>query len=205
MKSRKISRGTRTRRCLQLRGRTTNTIRRAFPRSPRGARRCASPSSLGAIKGRSHGPPDARQAPRDDELGSKEIDDLLLPISLEKRPRARHPKIAGNAAHHVLDENEQIVRMPFRGRHRRVVHDFEIDEPRPAAGLVVDEVAHVRIAVRPGAAEIRAKPGMRPAQLVGGRDQHRRRDRPVVQMAGEIHARHFVRGHPSVAHGESAR
>ena len=136
-------------------------------------------------------------------LGSKPVDDPLLPVGLQKSPRAGHPEVAGNASHHVLDEDEQIVRMALIGRHGRVMHHFEIDEPRAPAGFVVNEIAHVRITVRPKAAEIRAIPGMRPAQFVRGRGQHGRRDRPAVQMACQVHPRDFVRGHPPVAHGES--
>ena len=61
-----------------------------------------------------------------------------------------------DAAKHILQEDQDVICMPLRGRKPSMMHDFKVYESRAIGRAVVDKVSDVRITVRPGAVELAA-------------------------------------------------
>jgi hypothetical protein len=97
-----------------------------------------------------------------------------IPISVRVKEAKREgqPFSAGSDCKDVEQENEQIIRVPHRRREGFVVDDFEVDQPRPASLLVINNVGHSRVAVRPPAAKFIAPELVRAEKLAASRFQH---------------------------------
>jgi hypothetical protein len=72
------------------------------------------------------------------------------------------------------------------------MNNFEIDKPRPAGLLVINNVIHAGIPVRPRTAKIVAVEPMSAPEFVGSRFQHSPRERALVQVFPKAFTRQFV-------------
>jgi len=80
-----------------------------------------------------------------------------------------------SAAHDRQDveqENEQIVGVSRFGRKRFLVDQFKVNQPSASSLLIVDNVGHAGIAVRPWAGKFIAPALMSPAEFAAGCFQH---------------------------------
>jgi hypothetical protein len=90
--------------------------------------------------------------------------------------------LTGNDSYEVEQENEQIISVPRIGRERFLVNDFEVNQPRSASPLVVNDIRRGGVAVRPRAAKLTAPEPMSTAKFVRSRFQHLPRECAAVQM-----------------------
>jgi hypothetical protein len=82
--------------------------------------------------------------------------------------------------------------MPRRRRKRFVVRDLKVNQPRPASLLVIHNISHGRVAVRPLAAKFIAPELMRAEKLAASRLQHRPRQGATVHVCPKAFPREFV-------------
>jgi len=99
-------------------------------------------------------------------------DHTLISVGVQKIERERQPLPGGNDCQDVEQENEQIIGVSRFGQKRFLVSDFKVNQPRPASLLVINNIRHGRIAVRPRPGKFIAPELMRPAKLAPGCFQH---------------------------------
>jgi len=90
--------------------------------------------------------------------------------------------LTGNDSYEVEQENEQIISVPRIGRERFLVNDFEVNQPRSASPLVVNDIRRGGVAVRPRAAKLTAPEPVSTAKFVRSRFQHLPRECAAVQI-----------------------
>jgi hypothetical protein len=102
------------------------------------------------------------------------------------------PFSAGSDCQDVEQKNEQIIRVPRGRREGFVVNDFEVDQPRPASLLVVNNVGHCRVAMRPPAAKFVAPGLVRAKKLAASRFQHWPSQGVTVHVFPKAFTREFI-------------
>jgi hypothetical protein len=116
----------------------------------------------------------------------------LISVGVQKIKSERQPLPAGNDCQDVEQENEQIIRVSRFARKRFLVDEFEVNQPRPISLLVIDNIGHARVAVRPRAAKFIAPKLMNPAIFAPGRFQHLPGQCATVQVVPEAFSRQLV-------------
>lgn len=131
--------------------------------------------------------------------------DLGISVSLNEAKRQGQPLPLGRHRRQVEQKDKQIIGVPGLCRQPFLVDNLEVDEPGTVGPLVIDDIGHGRIGVRPWAAEFIAPKLMRAAELAGGHFEHV----PVQCAFGHVlpktPARELVGAHRSRAHGERAK
>jgi hypothetical protein len=59
--------------------------------------------------------------------------------------------VAGNYSDDVEQKNEQVIGVSHCCRKRLVMDNFKVNQPRSASPLVVNDIRHARVTVRPRA------------------------------------------------------
>ncbi|HEV8618066.1 MAG TPA: hypothetical protein VGQ70_01100 [Candidatus Udaeobacter sp.] len=119
-------------------------------------------------------------------------DHIGILVGVKEANREGQPLPAGSDCQDVEQKNEQIIRVPHRRRERFVVHDLKVDQPRLASLLVIDNVGHRRVAVRPTPAKLIA-PELVPAEkLAARRFQHQLSQGATVHVFPKAFTREFV-------------
>jgi hypothetical protein len=70
-----------------------------------------------------------------------------IAVRVEEGKRKRQPLPAGGYCQDVQQKDEQIVGVSGFRRERSVVDDLEVNEPRPASFLVVNDICRGRVAM----------------------------------------------------------
>ncbi|PYK40605.1 MAG: hypothetical protein DME60_07685 [Verrucomicrobia bacterium] len=117
---------------------------------------------------------------------------IRISVRVKEAKCEGQPSPAGSDCQDVEQENEQIIRVPRRRRERFVVHDLKVNQPRPASLLVVNNVGHSGVAVRPAAAKFIAPELMRAEKLAASRLQHRPSQGATVHVFPKVFPREFV-------------
>ncbi|PYL22686.1 MAG: hypothetical protein DMF37_11625 [Verrucomicrobia bacterium] len=116
----------------------------------------------------------------------------LIFVGVQKIKGERQPLPGGNDCQDVEQENEQIIGVSRFGRKRFLVNQFEVNQPRPASLLVIDNIGHARIAVRPRTCKFIAPELMSPAIFAGCRFQHLPRQCTAVHVFPEAFTRQLA-------------
>ncbi|PYL41748.1 MAG: hypothetical protein DMF42_09550 [Verrucomicrobia bacterium] len=98
-------------------------------------------------------PPNPSHAAGKRQLIFQRSNHTCIFVRVQKVKGERQPLAGGNDCQDVEQENEQIIGVPRFGPKRFLVNQLKVDQPRPASFLVIDNIRHRRIAVRPGAAK----------------------------------------------------
>lgn len=131
--------------------------------------------------------------------------DLLVAVSVNEAKRQGQPLPLRGHRGQVQQKHKQIIGMPDPCRQRFPVYDLEVDEPRPVGHLVIDDIGHGRIRVRPVAAELIAPKLMGAAQLAGGRLEHAPVQCPLSHVVPKAAARQLVGANRARANGKRAK
>jgi hypothetical protein len=138
-------------------------------------------------------PPDPIQTPRRFESRLQALDHLRVVIRAQKRQRQRQPAALRGDAHKVEQEHEQIICVPLHRGPVAAMQDLEIDQPRAASCVIVDDIPHRRIAVRPQAIVVLvAGQRVRPFKLPRRRLHHLPPQRAFVEVIPQTFAREFL-------------
>jgi hypothetical protein len=130
---------------------------------------------------------------------------LRIFVSIKEAEREGQPLPAGGDCQNVQQKNEQIICVPRDRRKRFVVDDFEINQPRPAGLLVIDNVGRRRIGVRPPIAKFLAPELVGPTKLAASRFQHRPRQCAPVQVIPKAFTGQFVETNGLCVRGKNAK
>jgi hypothetical protein len=126
----------------------------------------------GVFEACANAPPNPGEAARNSDLIFQLRDHVGIFVGVEEAKREGQPLPAGNDCQDIEQKNEQIIRVPHRRRERFVVDDLKVNQPRPAGLLVIDNVSHCRVAVRPPPGKFIAPELMRAEKLAARRFQH---------------------------------
>ena len=131
-------------------------------------------------------------------------DDFGAIVAFQKSTRAGNPAIRLDAAHEILEKNEEVVRVAIIGGKRGAVHDLEVDEPGAAFVGSEDEISRMRIAVGPRGPEFIAVPLVGAMQFAACRCEHFLSDRACVNMLREAAPRQFIGPYGALSAAEGA-
>ena len=85
------------------------------------------------------------------------------------------------------------------------MNNLEVDEPRPAGALVIDDIGHGRVRVRPATTKSIAPQLMSAAELFGGRFDHLPVQYPTSHVVPQIAARQLIRANRARAYRKSTK
>jgi len=97
--------------------------------------------------------------------------------------------LAGNYSDDVEQKNEQIIGVSHRCRERPVMDNFKVNQSRSASPLVVNDIRHARVAVRPRAVKLIVPELMSTPNFVGSCFQHLPRECAPIHMIPEAFSR----------------
>jgi hypothetical protein len=75
-------------------------------------------------------------------------------VRVKKRQHQIKPSPVGGQGQYIQKEEEQVVCVSRFGGQRFFMHNFEINQPRPAGFLVIKHIVRAGISMRPGAANL---------------------------------------------------
>ncbi|HEU4772486.1 MAG TPA: hypothetical protein VFS68_10045, partial [Candidatus Udaeobacter sp.] len=74
-------------------------------------------------------------------------DDRRVVVRIEKRQRQIKPSPVGGQGQYIQKEHDQVVCVSRFGGQRFFMHNFEINQSRPAARLVIKHIVRARISM----------------------------------------------------------
>jgi hypothetical protein len=150
-------------------------------------------------------PPNPGEPARNRELIFQFGNHLRISVSVKEAKCEGQPLPVGSNCQDVQQKNEQIICMSRDRRERFVVDDFEINQPRPASLLVINNVGRRRIGVRPEIAKFLAPELVGATKLAASRFQHRPRQCATVHVIPKAFTGQFVEAHGLCVRGKNAK